>query len=414
MSLLQTAGVVAGRLVPAAARVGGSLLTAALTVVVARTGGLEYSGKFYLFVTAVSLASVFTRLGVDGFLTHRVVEGSGRSPRQEVAVSGLAVLLLTFLACAVSLAGCLVRPDLLQPRGVTFFWIAVLGVNSIWLMGTSFRAQGRAAMSVFVETGAMSAGLVMLVGVFAMSGNEPQREHIALALACFIPVFLFVVSRVRGRLEIGRGLIAATIRAVAGIARFGSVTLVGGLMVVLPVQILGSIAGAAEVGVYNAAFRASMLIGAFGVVIRSGVVKDMLSPGWEATAYDLRVVWRSLILWMSMAGVLWLVGARFVTDLLGEGFGQVRWLMLPLLLIQAVWLAGTHAESRLLVEGHTLLMGLSGGAAVVILVSTCLLLVPIWGAEGAVAGFGCAALGNRLIILCGLLNLRRRALLLAS
>ncbi len=190
-----------------AARVAGAGVTGGLAIYVARTQGVEYSGKFFVFISTITIMSVLTRLGADPYLSSQVAPRAAGGPDVTArylvatlaAVGALVVAAGAVLAGAQLFAGNLAE-ILLGGNSVHLVVLAVAGLNMVWVVGAYCRAMGMAATSIFLETGLFSAWLMVILEGSRRAASVITPNQIALGVFLLCPVLLIPLTPVVYRL----------------------------------------------------------------------------------------------------------------------------------------------------------------------------------------------------------------------
>lgn len=385
------------------ARLFGAASTGGLTVYVARAEGVEESGRFFVLVSILSALSLLTRLGSDAYLTS-VSAGLDRSHRSRAVAhtvtTSLVVTLMVLTMVALLTVAQICAPSttdaLLAGHAPWQLGLATLGLNSIWLAGAASRASGHAAVSIFLETGFFSLCLFVFVMVQQLRGGPLDHTHLLLTLGLLaVPWSLWgAIRAARASVSLDLHLF---VRAFRGILAYASTALTNGVVVLIPVQALGYFRLVDEAGVYNAALRISMLVGAFGVVIRSLAVRAYRSDDGKAAEpkiSDLTQALRSTLGWVAIS-LLVATQATPLARVLGEDFSRVSSILAPMLVAQCVYIGGSLLEVRA-VLGHRRRM-LNQVAAVTVCtgLASSFAFVALWELPGAVLAFALTVLMSR-------------------
>lgn len=389
------------------ARIAGAGLTGGLAVYVARTQGAKFSGRFFLLISTITILSVLTRLGVDPFLSATVAPRAAdgvRATATHLVSTSIAVLILVAGAGLVLTILQLVVGDwtaeTLGRLPVGYLILAVLGVNSIWIVGGYCRALGLASLSIFLETGMFSAWLFGILEVCRISGLEPAPTTVAYAVALLLPVLLLammpVVIGARGHLYTKGGWS----HALRGLVAFGAVTVTNGIVILIPLQVLGWYGLVQEAGIYNAALRVSMFVGAFGVVIKSTIVRQEAKRlgRIEDRARDVRHMFVFAAPWVVVSLLIaWQSG--LLSSLFGSEFKDIESIILIMLLAQCLYVAGNILETRAVLNGEKWLLNVTSVTTVLAALALTPPLVREFGLLGAAWGFAATIVVSRGLLI---------------
>ena len=385
-------------------RIAGATITGGLAIYVARTHGAEFSGQFFFFVSTVTILSVLTRLGVDPYLSSTVAPSASQGTHvttKYLVAAAVAVSLLTLVAGVVLVLLHLAVRDwtdgLLEGLSAGHLILAVFGLNSVWIVGAYSRAVGRAGTSIFIETGLFSLWLFATLELGKQTGYKPTPGNVALACALLCPLLmgamipLFV--RTRGHWYEGGGVRSA----LTGVLRFGAVTVTNGIVILIPLQVLGWYGLAEEAGVYNAALRVSMLVGAFGVVIKSVVVRQATHarPPETDRLKDVRQMGMTALPWIAISLGVASQGSLLV-KLFGPEFSQLKSIIPVMLIAQCVYVAGNLIETKAVLKGEAALLNITSLTTLVVAVGVTPILVNTFGLRGAAWGFAVTIVVSRI------------------
>jgi hypothetical protein len=386
------------------ARVAGAAITGGLAVFVARTEGAEFSGRFFLFVSTISILSVLTRLGADPYLSTQIAPRAAEGPlvtTKYLVSTSAAVGMLTLgvgaILRAVELASPSFAARVLAGIPVYLVLLAVTGLNMVWIAGAYCRAVGRASLSIFLETGLFSLWLFGLLEVSRYTTITPTRQHVALAVSLLLPALLlpFVPVLLRARRRLTES--GAVKHAVSGIVGFGAVTVTNGVVILIPLQVLGWFGLAHEAGIYNAALRLSMFVGAFGVVIKSVTVRHEVrrTSSTASRPHDvLQVAWMALP-WMVVSCLI-ASQAGLLASIFGPEFAELRSIMLIMLIAQCVYVSGNLIETRAVLAGERAMLNITSASTMAVALALTPLLVHAFQLQGAVWSFAITIVTSRL------------------
>lgn len=387
-------------------RVAGAGITGGLAVYVARVYGAEFSGRFFLFVSSITIISVLTRLGAEPYLTSHVAPMARTGPlagSRYLASTAVAVAVLVGVAAFVLSVLMLVAEPfssrLLGETPLPLLIGAAMGVNLIWLAGAYCRSIGWATLSILIETGLLYLWLFVLLEIIRATSVPLTVANVALGVALLLPILLtlFAVTFWRKR----RNLITALgiVDALKGVVSFGAVTVTNGIIMLIPLQVLGFQGLANDAGVYNAALRVSMFVGAFGVVIKSAIVRQEARAPRRTEDRQGDVV-RSAA--MSVPFVILSVTlasqSQFMTALFGPDFSGIESIILIMLLAQCVSVAGNVVETRAVLAKETRSLNVTAVVTLIVALVAAPVLVRSYGLSGAAWAFAATVCASRLTL----------------
>lgn len=384
-------------------RVFGAAITGGLSIYVARTKGVEFSGEFFLLVSVLTAMSVVTRLGAEPYLTQQIAHRAHRGPSAyaryltatTIAVSLMFLLVSGALLVLDALAGGPIS-GLAGDVPVQYLILACAGINAVWIVGGLARSTGRASTSVFVETGLFSLWLFVILEVFRWREVTPRGEYVAIGVSLLAPLLILPVLASIGRNFRGSFSVTATKEALRGVLGFGAVIITNAVVMLLPLQALGWFGDTEGAGVYNAALRVSMFVGAFGVVFKSVIVRRVSKREHLATrrADDLREAALVTVPWLVLS-VLIATQADALSRLFGPEFKGIKSILLIMLIAQCVYVAGNLIETRSVLAGERKLLNVVSLLTFLIGTVSSVTLVGWFGLQGAAWAFLVTIIGTR-------------------
>jgi hypothetical protein len=407
-ALTQRLGQVSRVLTLVVVRIAGAGLAGVLAVYVARAHGAEYSGQFFYLVSTLTITSVLTRLGAEPYLTSQIATSTGgdqgvndgRSRAEYLVSTFAAVVLLVLLAGVLLTALEVLAPStadrLLGDLSTPLLVLAVVGLNTTWIVTGYCRARGMAALSIFLETGLLSLWLLGLLILTDSTGEELTSPSVALGVAIMCPTLIAPLTPML--LSARRSLI--TYRgmrdAIAGVIAFGAVTVTNGIIVLIPLQVLGWNGMDHEAGIYNAALRVSMFVGASGVVVKSIVVRQHVERGGleSSGARDLIRSAAIAIPWV-VVSLLIAWQSRPLAALFGPEFMELQSIILVMLLAQSVNVAGFLIETRAVLANDRRLLNITSISTVAVALCSSPILIDRFGLEGAAWAFALTIVVSR-------------------
>jgi O-antigen/teichoic acid export membrane protein len=257
---------------------------------------------------------------------------------------------------------------------------------------------GQTSLSVFVEAGSVPLFVLLLMqsgaagyggagyheagyhdAIWALLWANLLAAALALALVCRHAGFRL---RLPGLLPRCRALLA---ESVAGVW----VAISNTLIVWSPLLFLGVLATPADVGVYNAAFRVTMVIGAFSPVFR-GVATPRLAAMLHRNESPVPFLRKSMA-HIVAAGLLALLLAGYTLDwvfaLFGEGFSSASGLATLMLVGMLANVLFVIMETHLILDARNDLLRANTVFTLLLALPLTLLLIRHFQAYGAALAF---------------------------
>ncbi|MDO3397944.1 hypothetical protein QWJ41_19635 [Nocardioides sp. SOB44] len=307
------------------------------------------------------------------------------------------------LYLAVKLA-LLLRPDL-QERllgtlsGPELLALSAVGFNFVFVGAAYLRSLGRGPSAVLLESTLIYAWLLLVFMAADTLGLTPSLDDIAASLVVLGPLS-YLVLRSRGAAgTAARHVWKGFKDALLGAFRFASVAAVNGIVIWLPVVALGFSGQLQDVANYNAAYRIAMMVGIFGVIVKSSTISTYLSSHAADDQLKPAAVLRGSATAMAalavLAGVLWWQ-KELLASIFGDEFTQVG-TILPIMLVgQVVNSAGFLPETLAVLHHKT--NGLNWVAALTLATASIAIPVLVYyeGIIGAALAFSITTVVNRL------------------
>jgi len=380
-------------------KAGGAVFTLALVVYLGHAIGSEASGYFYFTLAVAVMLSQLLRLGMDGVvlrLASRHHHAGEADALQRLAGDMLAYVLgcgaimivlgklLEGYAAPLLFAG--EAPDLLYETALYSF----VPFTLMWTCAALLKGIGRTSLSVFVEAG--SVPLLVLLWMLLHAEASGYREAVNALLWANVLAALFVLALVLryagcrislpGLLPRCRGLLIESVRGVW-------VALSNTLIVWSPLFFLGMLATPADVGVYNAAFRVTMVIGAFSAVFR-GVATPQLAGLLQRKESPVPFLKRSMTHIMA-AGLLVLAAGEMTFDWLfahlGADFAAASALAMLMLVGMLANVLFVIMETQLILADRNDLLRANALFTLLVGLPLTLVLIASFQAYGAALGF---------------------------
>jgi O-antigen/teichoic acid export membrane protein len=380
-------------------KAGGSMFALALVVYLGQTTGSEASGYFYFTLAITVMSSQLLRLGMDGVvlrLASRYRHTGDSNALQRL--SGDVLVYLLGCGAIMVLAG-----KLLEPYAAPLFFAgeslyllyetalySLVPFTLMWTCAALLKGIGKTSLSVFIEAG--SVPLLVLLWMQLGAGAAGYREavqaqlwaNVLAALLALVLVVRYAGCRIRlhGLLPRCRGLLDESVRGVW-------VAISNTLIVWSPLFFLGLLATPTDVGVYNAAFRVTMVIGAFSAVFR-GVATPQLAGLLQRKESPVPFLKRSMT-HIVVAGLLVLVAGELSFDWLfahfGEGFSSASGLAMLMLVGMLANVLFVIMETQLILADRNDLLRANAIFTLLVGLPLTLALIASFQAYGAALGF---------------------------
>lgn len=309
-------------------KAGGAVFSLALVAYLGHAIGPEASGYFYFTLAVAVMLSQLLRLGMDGVvlrLSSRYHQAGDAVALRKLAgdvlvyLNGCGTLMvaagLAFEGYAAPLVFPGETPHLLYETALYSF----VPFTLMWTCAALLKGIGRTSLSVFIEAGSVPL-LVLLWMLHAEAPGYREAMH-ALLWANVVSALLalaLVLRHAGCRISLP-GLLPRCRALLVESARGVWVAISNTLIVWSPLFFLGMLATPADVGVYNAAFRVTMVIGAFSAVFR-GVATPRLAGLLQRRESPVPFLKRSMTHVMA-AGLLVLAAGELAFDPLFAHFG---------------------------------------------------------------------------------------------
>lgn len=379
-------------------KAGGAMFTLALVAYLGRTIGSEASGYFYFTLAVAMMLSQLLRLGMDGVVLR--LASRYHQAGDADALRGLAGDLLVYLAgcgALMILLGKLAAgyaapllfagesPDLLYATALYSF----VPFTLMWLCAALLKGMGKTSLSMFIEAGSVPLLVLLLLPRAHASGYREAVDallwaNVLAALLALALVLRYAGCRISlpGLLPRCRELLAESLRGVW-------VAVSNTLIVWSPLFFLGMLATPADVGIYNAAFRVTMVIGAFSAVFR-GLATPPLAALLQRRESPVPFLKRSMTQIMA-AGLLVLVAGELTFEWLfahfGPGFESAAALAMLMLVGMLANVLFVIMETQLILADRNDLLRTNALFTLLVGLPLTLALIVSFGAYGAALGF---------------------------
>ncbi len=388
--------IVRGASVTFFVRIGGGLLSFGLNVAVARLLGADGAGIFFLALSAVTIASVLGRAGLDNAVLRFVAGRAALDDWEEVkgtyrfatlfgACTGLACTVLLYLSSAWLAVQLFGKPELERPLQIMSF--AVMPLVMVSLNAQALKAVKRIFLSQVANGILVPAltlcGLLALAGTYGVDGAVLAYALAAVAAALLGYIFWrSVTPQLRGiaHRSAARGLLQSS----------RALLVMSALVLVMQwtaTILLGRWGTTADVAVFEAARRT-----AFTTTLVLTAVNSIAAPKFaelyekgdmDALGATARNSARMMVLFAAPVLLLFTVAPGWVMGLFGPEFTTGGTVLLVLALGQFVNVATGSVGFVLVMTGNEPLArnttALAAGVGLILNIA----LIPPFGAVGA-------------------------------
>ncbi|MFC6838475.1 oligosaccharide flippase family protein [Halomarina ordinaria] len=373
------------------ARIVISLVGFISTVYFARELGSSGLGLYFTFETVVNVLAVFSRFGVDNAVIKRMSAADTDAERGRYLTGALAVVTVPFVC--VSLVVLLARGplDALFELALVPLLVVVLAVETAqWVLISALRGEQRIATTAGLELLGELARIGVSVGL-VLAGFGAVGLVYGLMLGQFLRA-VAAAGLIRTRL---RRPTRETVRSLLSFSKYAAGMNVSHLAYSwFDTLVLALLASKAAVGVYESAWRVSLVVmlasSSIGVALAPSVSSWHASEEWDRieSAVSEAVTYALLLVVPAVVGVAVLGEAFMEVVYRFETGGLVLVVLVAEKLLQAV---KDVAQSTLLGTERERVVFWTNAVTVAANVALNLLLVPVFGMLGAaVATFATA------------------------
>ncbi len=367
------------------------VLAFVVSVILARTLGLELYGIYVFGFAFPNLFLLVVSLGLNSVLTIDVAADRSRGASYLTAIATLRIPLLLIAVGALWLA-----LELLLTDPFTKTVTLILGVAS--LLGTyadtfeaMFRAYERmeyAALVTIVERVTITAAILLLI-VLGFGLIQISLVYVAGSIITLVLSLLILRMRITW---FGRGIDLSQLkRILRRTITFALAAVVSTFLFSIGLVLLTILRDSTQTGEFNAAFALTLALFA-PLQIYNLVFLPAMSRIFHERSDRLSMLLRKsqklfFILGLPIAVGGWLYAEDLVTLLYGEAFLASAASLRILLFVLAIATAGLGVGTALAATGHqpvNLKIGVLGTATNI---GLCFLLIPPWGAVGASIAF---------------------------
>lgn len=391
-------------------KVVGSGLTFAFNVVVARILGAEGAGLYFLALAITTISSVVGRVGLDNALLRFIATRASHEDWEGVKgvhALGIRIVILASGALAVAMfltapwisSGVFNKPELSEP--LRWMSLSILPFSLLNLQAESFKGLNHVSAAMAVQSiGVPLTGLMLIVPLAHLAGVLGVATTYALSTSLVAIVSLFAWRRA----TVPYGAIAGrfSFKELWNSCRplWGVSILNGAILPWMPLFLLGVWATSEDVGIYGAALRVSMLVSFFLVSINNIVAPKFASLFVRGDIETLGIVARrSAILLMLFASpllLLMLLAGDKIMGLYGPNFSEGSIVLAILAIGQMVNAFCGPAGNLLTMTGYEHKLRNSTLVALVVLAVVSILMIPLYGMEGAAVATAMSVIVNNL------------------
>lgn len=379
-------------------KAGGAVFTLLLVVYLGQMTGSRDSGYFYFTLALVVMLSQLLRLGLDGVLLRRA--SRHHSAREHAALQRLSgdVLVYLLVGGTLLLLGGMaverhVAPLLFPGESLLLYRVALyscLPFTLMWSSAALLKGIGRTALAVFIEAG--SVPLLVLLLMLAQGGGADYREAAKALLQANLlaaALAMALVYRHAGCRILPAGLLRRCLSLLQDALQSVWVAMSNTLIVWSPLFLLGMLATPADVGIYNAAFRVTMVVGAFSAVFR-GIATPRLAGMMHRSESPVPYLKRAMSP-IVIAGLLLVLAGELSFDWvfaqMGSGFAAASGLAMLMLVGMLANVLFVMMETQLILADRNDLLRANALFTVQFALPLTLLLIAHFNAYGAALGF---------------------------
>lgn len=382
-----------------------------LTVLLARSLGAAGSGIFFVGLTLVTALSIVAKFGLETGIQRFVGAAHGRNStsaiigvyRQSLRISLALAVLLSGLCVALAspiasgVMGDPAQAGIMRLLGLLIVPYTVLGINAAML-----KAIGSPVWGGFFEAVAWPLVTLGLAGMSIVIGPSSTE---AVALAYLLASVLAAAAAhavVRGRLPRNTTGIAMPSRALyASSISLTGIELINYALLWTPFMLLPALSDAAEAGLYNVSHRLAAQLGLVMLVVASITSVRFAAHYQQRHHEDLTTLagrtTRTMILLGLPPAIVLLVWSEQILLLFGAEFENATLTLRILLIGQLINLATGPVGYLLAMTGHERLLRNILLAAMVLMLTLAVVLIPAFGAAGAAAAVAVTMAAHNLI-----------------
>jgi O-antigen/teichoic acid export membrane protein len=258
----------------------------------------------------------------------------------------------------------------------------------MWTGAALLKGIGQISLSVFIEAGSVPLIVLMLMQL-SPEGHQQAVDALLWANIIAAVLTLALVYRLAGCLITLPGLLLRCRDLLAESLRGVWVAISNTLIVWSPLLFLGIMATPSDVAIYNAAFRVTMVIGAFSPVFR-GVSTPRLAAMLHRNESPVPFLKKSMA-HVIAAGLLVLLAGELAFDWMfanfGQGFSSAAGLATLMLVGMLANVLFVIMETQLILDDRNDLLRSNTIFTVLVTLPLTLMLIHLFHAYGAALGF---------------------------
>ena len=394
-----TRELVQGASVSFALKIVGAGLAFALNVLLAHVLGAEGAGLYFLAFTAVTVASVFGRMGLDNAVLRFVAaaaserdwpavkgvyqKGVWLTTLASLGTTGLLWFLAPWLADTVFDSPALARP-------IAFMALAIVPLSLAKLQAEMLRGLKRILYATFVQpVGGVLFPALICVGILVLApslGLIGATIGYALAAAVTFLVGLVLWRRATPELNNMQGAFPMRTLLKSGMPLFWSSS-INLLMNWTGTVVLGIYAASADVGIFNVASRTAALTGFVLVAVNSIAAPKFAAFFQAGDRVGLeRMAQRSTWMMVAFAApalLLFIAFPGWIMRVFGAEFASGAPVLTVLAVGQFINVATGSVQYLLMMTGNERAVRNCVAVSAFANVALNLLMVPMWGIMGA-------------------------------
>ena len=352
-------GIINGTINAVIVKVVSLIIVFFLNIIVARKFGLEGSGMFFIGITIVHLSSVFSRFGFDFILIKSFSVNKEKKEyflKNDYKPIRTVVFSLSLLVTIILLFFI----KIYQPSSLAInnMYVLIIGITPLSMLTlTSYAFQGIKKVIISMLILSVFWQLLCLIGILYLPNENTLYLCALYVLSLFMAwgvsqkIWDIYVGSVKGKNDF------SNVKQYFYRARaLWLVSLMNQIIPWSPIIILGIFATVSDVGLFNAAFRVSMLIHFISFVMQA-IVSSHISPVIDRKENgELRKIVRKIFYIILFAGTLLALFINYTSELVmsiyGDEFISGKDLLVILVIGQVVNLIGTIAPPLLMMSGR--------------------------------------------------------------
>lgn len=390
----------------------GAVIGLLLAALVGRELGTEGAGTYFLVVAVFYVASQIGELGADTGLVRFVAAydatGRGRAVPALIRSAVRPVILTSIAVTTVCAVAVVVDPDIVPvlPAWLVVVTAAICGASSLFALLLGVLRGYHDALS-YPALQNISLPILRLAGVAAAIALGADASGAVLAwMLAVLPVVAIAAWLARKAV---RRHVAGTDPAEADTREFWRFSAARGFSSAVEVSlewadviIVGALTSVESAGIYAVVTRCARIgevVQQAARVVVAPSISAALARGERDTASDIYGSVAAAMVWLAWPFyAVGIVFAETILGLFGEGFAEGATALRILLIAMAIATAAGTAQSVLLMGGRSMWQLYDKTGALALNIVLNLILVPVWGIEGAAVAWATTLIVDTLVV----------------